>query len=153
MAMRGSPMRRVVGNPLGGVLRDLDRRSRPTTRRRGPCEEEPPPVVLEGPRGSEGPPGPPGPARYLAAAVVATGGDGRARWTYPTPFSAPPALTALSSGSGPTVPVVEEITATYAVVRVWTLAGSPTSAGLRVHLTAAPGPEGCVTDSTSGDGV
>ena len=35
MGMRGGPSRRIVANPLGGILRDVDRRTRSTTRRRG----------------------------------------------------------------------------------------------------------------------
>jgi hypothetical protein len=138
MALRGSPMRRMVGNPLGGVLRDLDRRSRPTTRRRNGPREQETPDVLEGLRGSAGSPGPS--AQAYAAAVVVTGEDGRARWIYPAPFSGSPTLTALPGGHVPAVPV-EEVIAACAVLRVWTLSGSPAPSGVPVHATATPGPD------------
>lgn len=52
MANRGGPARKLPGNPLGGVLRDLDRRTRSTTTNRGAV----------GPQGEQGPEGPAGPS-------------------------------------------------------------------------------------------
>lgn len=151
MALRGGPARRLTGNPLGGMLRDLDRRSRATTRRSRPTG------IPEGPEGRQEPsPAPPPlpPARAVGplAVVVETGEDGRARWAYPVPLAAPPVLTAVAVDPAPgdedcTVLVaLEEVTAGYAVVRVWRTrprhgSGVPAGAGVRVHLTASvPGP-------------
>ena len=146
MAMRGGPARRLTGNPLGGMLRDLDRRTRTTTRRTGtpagqgegraqplPPPPPPPPVVRPGP----------------VAAVVVTGEDGRARWTYPRAYAGAPVLTAVAVDPAPdddertATVALEEVTSTYAVVRVWKTrprrgAGvvSPAGDGVRVHVTA-----------------
>lgn len=139
MAMRGGAMRRMPGNPLGGMLRDLDRRARTTTRsagRRAPAGD--PPAGEAGPQGERGPAGPPG--RSTAAAIATTGDDGRARWTFPAPYDVPPVLAALPAGQTPLVPAVEEVTAAHAVVRLWTLTGSSAGAGVHVHLMASPGP-------------
>lgn len=96
------------------------------------------------------PPELPVPARpRTAAAVVVAGEDGRARWTYPVPFTGRPVLTALPVDPAPedeerTVTVaLEEVTAAYAVVRVWrtrarrgTGVTSPAGDGVCVHLVA-----------------
>ncbi len=147
MAMRGGAMRRMPGNPLGGMLRDLDRRTRTTTRstgRRAPAGD--PPAGEAGPPGERGPAGPPG--RSTAAAIATTGDDGRTRWTFPAPYAAPPVLTALpvdpEPGGDRTVTVaLEEVTEAYAVVRVWRTRPKrgqgvidPAGPGLLVHLTA-----------------
>lgn len=142
MAMRGTPARRaaVVGGPLVGVLREVDRRARSTTRVRGPVVQ--PVEGREGPPGPQGPPGPP--ANRTAAAVAETGPDGSVRWEYSVPFDAPPVVGALlvAPGGGQLLTAtLDEVTAAYAVVRVWRLyRGKAVSAdaGLRVHLTAGP---------------
>ncbi len=54
----------------------------------------------------------------------------------PSLYTAAPVLTAMPVGDGPAVPVVEQVTEAYAVVRTWPLAGRPVPAGLAVHLTA-----------------
>lgn len=138
MAMRGGPSRRLVGNRLGGVLRDLDRQTRRTTRRGrvpGPAEGQ------EGVQEAAAAPRPPsGPVRAPSAvsrAVVRTGEDGRARWPYREPYAVAPVLTALPVGPVPVVPVLEEVAPDHAVVRAWTLHGSP-AAGVELHLTARP---------------
>ncbi|MFI2300186.1 hypothetical protein ACH5AL_15285 [Actinacidiphila glaucinigra] len=140
MAMRGTPARRaaVVGGPLVGVLREVDRRSRSTTRVRGTVV---PPV-----EGREGPPGPPGPAgspaARTAAAVVETGADGSVRWDFAEAFDAPPvvgALLVMPGGGQLLTATLEEVTAAYAVVRVWRHKGGRSHAadpGQAVHLTA-----------------
>ncbi|REE63977.1 hypothetical protein BX257_6640 [Streptomyces sp. 3212.3] len=83
MGLRGGPTRRLPGNALGGMLRDLDRRSRTPSPGRGRRREQ------EAQAGEQ-----PQPARTAAAvpaaAVVMTGEDARARWTFPAPFAAPP---------------------------------------------------------------
>jgi len=155
MALRGSPTRRIPGNPLGGILRDVDRRSRSTTRRAGrrPAADAaaPPSPGPRGERGPAGPPGPPGPAT-TAATVATTGDDGRARWTFPAPYPAPPVLTALpvdpDPGDDRTVTcALETVTAEYAVVRVWRTrarrghgVADPAGPGVLVHLTATAVP-------------
>ena len=146
MAVRGSAGTRLQGNARGGILRDLDRRTRSTTKRRGRPAETPtagPP----GPRGEAGPPGPPGPA--AAATVLLTGDGGRARWEYPGAFTRAPVLTAVAvcpgEGDGPPVhAVLEQVEADFAVLRVWVSrpgAVEPVGAGVRVHVTACPVPD------------
>ncbi|MER6978888.1 hypothetical protein [Streptomyces carpinensis] len=140
MAMRGSPARRIVGNPLGGVLGHLDQRARIAGRRQTgqPGEQDPLPtdVIVGAPAGP-------------AAAVLATGEDGRAQWVFPAPYAAPPVVQATAVDPCPddddrTVLVaLEEVTAWCAVVRVWrtrarrgTGVAEPVGAGVRVHVMA-----------------
>ncbi|MGA5599650.1 hypothetical protein ACPCUF_01190 [Streptomyces griseoincarnatus] len=87
-------------------------------------------------------------------AIVSTGTDGRATWTYARPFTAPPVLSALAVDPSPgddraVMAVLEEATATRAVVRVWRtqqllglglLPVIPAGAGVHVHLTAVGEP-------------
>ncbi|MFE9127838.1 hypothetical protein ACFYOF_20925 [Streptomyces sp. NPDC007148] len=142
MGLRGGPTRRLPGNALGGMLRDLDRRSRMPSPGRGRRREQ---------EAQEGEPGiaPRTAAAVPAASVAVTGEDGRARWKFPTPYAAPPVLTALPVDPDPsdderTVTVaVEEITTWYAVVRVWQTrprrghgVASPVGEGVRVQLVA-----------------
>jgi len=144
MAMRGGPARRVVGNPLAGVLGHLDQRARIGGRTRtsaGPRQEPAAaPAVVTGPVAAPGGP---------LAAVVATGEDGRAVWAFPAPYAAPPAVTATALDPDPgdderTVwAVLEEATTGRATVRVWRSRGrrgsgvaEPVGAGVLVHLIA-----------------
>lgn len=53
MAERGGPARSIPGNPLGGILRDLERRTRSTTSGVGPKGAQ----GDTGPQGETGPPG------------------------------------------------------------------------------------------------
>ncbi|MFD8774465.1 hypothetical protein [Streptomyces sp. NPDC059916] len=130
------------------LLRDIDRRTRSTTRRSRPAvppqparDADPGPVT---PRPAPAPP-------TVAAAVVETGTDGRARWTFPTPFSRPPALAALpvdpnpADDTGTFMATLETVDETYAELRVWrtgvppAVGGiEPAGAGIHVHLTATP---------------
>lgn len=145
MARRGGPGRRVQGNPLGSVLRDLDRRSRSTTTRAGTGATASP---VEGPRGPRGAPGPRGPSGgpLGAATVLVTGEDGRARWKFDEPFTAAPVLTATAvdpdpDGAMTVLAVWEEAEAAYAVLRVWRVpVGLPVGEGVRVHVVAMPVP-------------
>ncbi|MET8609834.1 hypothetical protein [Streptomyces misionensis] len=140
MAMRGSPARRIVGSPLAGVLGHLDHRARTAARRRpasGPVEDDPPPHEPQ-------PPAPAGPA----GTVVVTGDDGRARWTFPAAYGAPPAVTATAVDPTPdddrTVLVaLEEVTAWCVTVRAWrtrarrgTGVAEPAGPGVQVHVIA-----------------
>lgn len=152
MALRGGPSRRMQNNALGGILRDLDRRTRPTGRGRSKIEPAPPVEGPRGPRGARGPAGPPG-ALPGAAVVLVTGEDGRARWDYPAPFTAAPVLTAVAvdpdpDSGDPVTVTVEGVDEAHAVLRVWWLRPRPTSgviepagAGVRVHVVAMPAPE------------
>jgi hypothetical protein len=142
MAMRTSPSRSLPGNPLGGVLRHLDARSRIAGRTRttgltfeqDPRPAETPPVRV---------------AARPAAAVLTTGEDGRARWEFPAAYGAVPAVSAVAVDPAPeeddrTVLVaLEEVTAWCAVVRVWRTRGrrgagvaEPAGAGVQVHVSA-----------------
>ncbi|WP_411092333.1 hypothetical protein [Streptomyces sp. 049-1] len=140
MAMRGSPARRIVGNPLGSVLSTLDRRTRVASRRSTPPREQaPPPPVAPPVRAAARP----------AAAVLTTGEDGRARWVFPAPYGAAPAVSAVAVDPAPddeertVVVALEEVTAWCVVVRVWRTrarrgsgVAEPARAGVRVHLAA-----------------
>ncbi|MDQ0962067.1 hypothetical protein QFZ66_005945 [Streptomyces sp. B4I13] len=171
MAVRGSAARRVPGNAMGGVLRDLKRSARTQSRTPGRQGEQGPPGGAgergeqgppgergeAGPPGEQGPPGaagergeqgPPGPAPL--ADVVVTGSDGRATWTFPAPFAAPPVLSALAVDPNPaddrTVTVtLEQVSPQGATVRVWRtqpllglglLPLLPAGTGVQVHVTA-----------------
>lgn len=168
MATRGSAARRLPGNPMGGVLRDVSRQARTASRTPGPRGAQGPAGAPgeqgpAGPAGPEGPPGQPGPAGPQgergpagppgappAAAVVTTGSDGRAVWEFPRPFSVPPVLSALALDPNPgddrmVTAVLEAVSATHAVVRVWRtqpllglglLPVTPGGEGIHVHLTA-----------------
>jgi hypothetical protein len=147
---------------MGGVMRQMSRTARTASRTPGPRGEqgEPGPrgerglAGLPGERGEQGPPGPPG--APPAAAVISTGADGRATWTYPQPFTAPPVIGALAvdptPGDDRTVTVtLEQVTATQAVVRVWRtqallglglLPMVPAGEGVQVHVTASGTPAG-----------
>jgi hypothetical protein len=140
MAMRGSPARRIVGNPLGSVLSTLDRRTRVAGRRRTPPreQEQPPPAVA-----------PVRVAARPAAAVLTTGEDGRARWVFPAPYGVAPAVSAVAVDPAPqdeertVVVALEEVTAWCVVLRVWRTRArrgsgvtEPAGAGVRVHVAA-----------------
>lgn len=138
MALRGSPSRRMIGNPMGGLLRDIDRRSRSTTRRssRSPSLREASVVPLSGP--AELPP--------HAAAVVQTDSDGRGRFEYGhAGFAGVPVVTAVpvapvsSDATVVVFAVLEQVDQEAAVVRVWRLGDvplSPAGPGVCVHITA-----------------
>ncbi|QPL14060.1 hypothetical protein QEH48_gp031 [Streptomyces phage TurkishDelight] len=141
MAMRGGAARRLPGNPLGGLLRDMDRRTRTTTRRARPAgapqPEAAPPAAEPAPRPVE-----------RQAAVLTTGEDGRLRWTYGRPFAQPPVLTAVpvdpapDSDLGTVVVALEAVTETYTYARAWRVGqrGKAVAAGpgVTVHMTASP---------------
>ncbi|MFD8509725.1 hypothetical protein ACFV27_01065 [Streptomyces antimycoticus] len=145
----------MPGNPLGGMLRDLDRRTRTTTRRTGrQAAEDEATQPRTGPRGARGPAGPPGaPGPSTTAATVATTGeDSRARFDFPAPYAAPPVLTALAVDPEPeddraVTVALETVTEAYAVVRVWRTrprrgqgVAAPAGPGITVHLTASAPP-------------
>ncbi|WP_454346183.1 hypothetical protein [Streptomyces albogriseolus] len=137
--MRGSPARRIVGNPLGSVLSTLDQRTRVAGRRRTsstPAEPAPAEVAVRM-------------AARPAAAVLATGEDGRARWEFPTAYGAVPAVSAVAVDPDPgdeertVVVAVEEVTTWCLVVRVWRTrarrgagVAEPAGPGVAVHVSA-----------------
>ncbi|WP_433856646.1 hypothetical protein [Streptomyces kronopolitis] len=129
------------------LLRDIDRRTRTTTRRARPASPPQPAKSVD----AEPVTPPPAPAPPAVAAVVETGKDGRARWTFPASFSRPPALTALPVDPHPAddtstfVATLETVSGTYAELRVWrtrplpVVGGiEPAGPGIRLHLTATP---------------
>lgn len=146
MALRGSPARRVPGNPMAGVFRDLNRAARAGRRRRrggGPDNGD---GVVQAEAVQ-----PPEPRRKgldrAVGAIVTAGPDGRAVWRFPAPFAACPAVGAVAVWAGPygggevATVAVEEVTPKAVTVRVWRLAGGtvlPGPPGAEVHLTAVP---------------
>ncbi|MFE0545221.1 hypothetical protein [Streptomyces sp. NPDC058891] len=142
MGLRGGPTRRLPGNALGGMLRDLDRRSRTPSPGRGRRREQ---KAAQSERQEAAQTA----AVAPAATVAVTSEDGRAHWKFPACFATPPVLTAVPVDPDPedderTVTVaVEEVTTWYAVVRVWRTCprrghgvASPVGDGVRVHLVA-----------------
>lgn len=145
MALRGSAPRRSPDNPLAGVLRDLDRRTR-SIEHQPKSSPEPGPRGESGPQGPQGDPGPPGPSP--AATVAVTDRDGRATWTFDAPVPVPPVVSAVAVDSGhgergPLTVTVEEVTEMSVTVRVWRtrpvlglgLLPAVPAAGVDVHLT------------------
>lgn len=147
MAVRGTPANSLQNNALGGVLRDLSRRTRSTTRRGG--------KPVQGAEGQEGKPGKPGPAgrdgTTVHAAVVHTDEDGRAVLSLPPVDEGRElVLTALATvpeGEVDTIAwaVLEAIGPEFAVLRVWAgrplegpVSAVPVGAGVAVHVTAVP---------------
>lgn len=105
--------------------------------------------VVEPVAGPRGAPGPPGGAPL--AAVVVTGPDGRATWTYGRTLPQPPVVGALAldpdpGDESPVLVVLEAVTGVEATVRVWcvrpvagvtdVLPVVPAGAGVEVHFTA-----------------
>ncbi|WP_329368686.1 hypothetical protein OG896_24440 [Streptomyces sp. NBC_00669] len=141
MGVQGSAAHRGGTDPLGGVLRELGRRSRRERMYRArPVEGQPGPEGARGPRGPRGEPGPPGSAPD--ASVVTTGADGRAYRDLPVPLGGRPVVCAVpvASGGQHLVVVVEAADEHGVAVRVWGPGGHP-AAGVDVHLvvhTAAP---------------
>lgn len=139
MAMRGGPARRLVGNPLGGVLRASERAARrparrtpapPPTPEAAEVVEEARPVVRTADTG--------------AAAVVSTGPGGRAVWC-PDPSLGELVVSAVVAGPGGpyTVSVLEDGPGRV-VLQVWELVRHGrgmrwTEAGacVRVHVTGS----------------
>ncbi|MFB0617216.1 hypothetical protein [Streptomyces sp. AGS-58] len=81
--------------------------------------------------------------------MVTTTTDGRATWVYTRPFTTPPVISALAVDPDPNdarglFAVLETVTATQAMVRVWQSTGvvtggqtaTPAGAGVKVHVMA-----------------
>ncbi|MFC8466014.1 hypothetical protein [Streptomyces sp. NPDC057250] len=152
MAVRGGPARKYPGNPLGGVIRDVNRRAR-AMKRRPPPEDGTPAQVEEVPAPRPEPRPAPAPAAGPLAAVVVSGEDGRAGWVFPWPHVAAPVVTAVAVDPEPgtdretVYAVLEDVAGGRVVVRVWQVgrggrAGTcrPAGPGVAVHLTAVPLP-------------
>ncbi|MCM1964826.1 hypothetical protein [Streptomyces sp. G1] len=150
MAVRGTPTRRVPGNPMAGVLRDLQRSARTMRRTRKPREAEQvdPPIVLTSH------PVPKRPAALWAgpaARVAVTNANGMASWAFSPPFDRSPVIGAvpvtrgvLGRGEALTV-TIEEVSPEAVTVRVWRItadAALVAPPGVGVHLTAVPAPPG-----------
>lgn len=112
MATRGSAARRVPGNPLGGILRDAQRKSRAVT----------------GPRGS-------GAAQRYAGALT-TGSSGSATVDFPVPFLEAPAVTATAESDTPRVVTIGSVSATAVTLVAWELDGSTAGSGVVLHVNA-----------------
>ncbi|MFD8820867.1 hypothetical protein ACFV1C_00610 [Streptomyces sp. NPDC059605] len=149
MALRGSAARRTPDNPLGGVLRDLDRRTRSIEHQPKTTPEPGPP----GPPGEPGPVGPAGPPGLApAAAALVTDDAGRATWTLPVALPVPPVISAVAVAperdDGPLTVTAEDVTGATVTVRVWRtqpvlglgLLPAVPAPGVTVHLTATPLP-------------
>ncbi|WP_327385081.1 hypothetical protein [Streptomyces sp. NBC_01207] len=147
MAVRGMPTSRIPGNPMAGVLRDLNRAARRSRRRPRPEESE----------SVDGAPTPPprGDRRAAAlwsgpaATIAATDANGMASWRFPLPFEVPPVIGALPFtrgviGRGEALTVsIEDVSPEAVIVRVWRITSDSVlvaPAGVAVHLTAVRGP-------------
>ena len=115
MANRDSALRRLPGNPLGGVLRQTARAARSTTRRS---------VAVPGPEGPIGPEGPPATGIVATAVASLTSDDaGVATWIFPaeTPRAV---IVATPVGPAFAVAVVAEVSATGATLVTYGAGGA-----------------------------
>lgn len=122
MATRGGPARLVPGSPLAGVLRTAARNGRRATR----SATGPAPAATDGkdgaagatgargPAGKDGEPGATGPRGPGAAAVavLTTSAAGTVTWTFPTPLSGVPVVTATAVANVVTVCTILSVSAT-----------------------------------------
>ncbi|MBA0053421.1 hypothetical protein E0L36_21850 [Streptomyces sp. AJS327] len=126
--------RRVPGNPMGSILRDIDRRTRTTTRRARPAARtepdeqptEPEPVPVQT---APKPPTPWG----VAAFTLVTGEDGGVQVEFPRPFASP-VVVASVIGSASAVAVVDEVTSSHAYVSVLRGTDARRAPGSSVHV-------------------
>lgn len=141
MVLRSSAPYRGNGEPLTGVLRDLERRTRsvqrerprvPAAERHGPPgpQGDPGPAGERGDPGEPGEPGPPGPG--VQSTTVTTGADGTAMWDAGTGVI----VAATPVGATPTLAAIT-VTGGAVTVHVWTGDGDP-APGVTVHLIATP---------------
>lgn len=159
MAIRAGAARRGP-NPLAGVLRNLEHRTRTVQRssstqgRRlrsdiAEVEASPGPAGPRGKPGLPGRPGPPGPG--TVATVVTSDSEGRATWVFPEALKAVPVVVATPVDPNPAdnttvVATLEKVNDTDVTVRVWRtrpllglglLPMVPAGAGVEVHVHAA----------------
>lgn len=110
MAQRGAPHRQLIGNPLGGILRDQERALRTVT-------------------------GPQGGGALTSYAAVVTLNGGEAAVTFPRAFTTVPVVTATSQGV-PLVCYVASATVTDVTVKAVTIMGAVPPDGVVVHVQA-----------------
>lgn len=84
-----------------------------------------------------GPAGPPG-RGVLAAVVLVTGEDGRARWEWPGAGTDGLVFSATCVAEEPALAVFEAVTDGRVVVRAWSVSSGRARARTTVHVTAAP---------------
>ncbi len=145
-SLRGTAARRVVGAPLVGVLRTLHQRTRVAAlarTSRAPLEKD-----LTGQEVTR--PTPVAACVVPAAAVLETGEDGRATWSFPETFSGRPVVTAAAVDPEPdddertAWATLEQVTSWCFTVRVWcsrplrgeASVAAPAAEGGAAHLTA-----------------
>jgi hypothetical protein len=114
MGTRGSSVRQVPGNPLAGLLRDLQRADRTVT---GPLS---------------------GGAAQTYSVAVMTDVNGQAVVAFPVAFLQPPIVQLTVASDQPRFATVSGATTTNATLVVWTPAGTP-APGVTVHVTANEG--------------
>lgn len=124
MAIRNSPMRRVPGNPLAGVLQQTARKARSTSRRSS----------VPGPPGPEGPPGPMPDMVPVLATVLTCDAAGVARAEWP-PLQFPATVVATPVGVAALV-TVSEVTATGVALQAWLPDGVGVAAFQSLHVVA-----------------
>ena len=127
MATRGSAVRRIPGNPLGGVLRATARAARSTTRRS---------VSIPGPQGEAGPQGECGAPATVVAAALTSDVLGVARWDF-EPMDTVPLLIATPVADVPVFATLREASECHAEFLVWHADGTPWT-GATVHVAAFP---------------
>lgn len=152
MAMRGGPARRLVGNPLGGVLRASERAARRPTRRTGapaPVQDVPEAVeAVEEARTTART------GRVDAAAVVSTVPGGRAVWCPDLALGELVISAVVAGPGGPfTVSVLEDEPGRV-VLQVWELVRQgrgmrwkEAGACVRVHVTGSRPSQAAVGDA------
>lgn len=131
MATRGSPARRIPGNPLGSLLRVAAQQARSTTRRS---------VAVPGPPGAEGVAGPEG-QQGVGAAVfttLVTDAGGSVTWTFSTPLAATPVIAAVAAATAGVVVTVAAVSPTAVTLATWTVTAGAlvASPSQEVHVTA-----------------
>lgn len=131
MGRRTSAARSVPGSAMGGVLRAVQRSARTATRR--PVAATPDDGLVATPAAT----------RTVAcatplAAMVTTGPDGVAHWTFPEAMPATPAVTATVLSHTPATVTVKWVTLTGVALHVWDEYGAPARAGVDVHVLAFP---------------
>lgn len=146
MAQRNRAARRIPGNPVASVLRQVLYESRRTTRRgrstvtgtggSDGSDGSSGDTGAVGPPGPPGPPGPAGPTEILARARVTIGAGGQVVWNYGGPLpSVPFVFTTPVSGSA-IFTSVSTVTATSAIILAFVQSGAAAPSGTLVNVVA-----------------
>lgn len=109
MATRGNPARRVPGNPLAGVLHEIQRSSR-TARRTS--------------------------LSPVWSGTAEADETGRASVSFTAAFTATPVISVSVLSTAPYLATVTSASATGAVIAVWNPDGTSAPGGVTVHVTA-----------------